>query len=149
MEKKVKIGIIILVIIVVVLISGVLLSVKKPEVEVTEIKFRSLSIPQTSVSFYVTLDINNENFIGGQLTKVEADIFIDNEYIGDAYLEDVFEIAPRDASEITVTLKVTNVPIETLDKMIIQVDVDGIAYLSVSFVNFEVPFSETRDVSIG
>ncbi|UCH89770.1 MAG: LEA type 2 family protein [Thermoplasmata archaeon] len=148
MEKKIFFGIIIVIVIIMVILAGLVLSIKEPAVQVSEIEFKSISILETSISFDVTLRVDNDNLFGATLKKVEADIIIDGTDIGDTYSEEEFEIEAKEISEVTVVLTVTSVPTTILGKSQIQVQVSGTAHVKVSFFDFELPIDKTETVNI-
>jgi LEA14-like dessication related protein len=148
LEKKYCYGIIIAIIAIVIL-AIFFASLDEPGVEVTEIRYKSLSVTDLTVSFYVTLDVDNDNPIGATLTAVEADIYIDDQLIGTSYSEKEFDIGANSVSEVEVVLEVESVPLGVISKSSVEVQVVGTAYLSVSFLDFEVPIDETQIVNIG
>ena len=147
MEKKYCLGIIIVIVIVVIL-AGLYIAVDEPDVTVTRIRYNDMSTSPPSISFYVTLTVFNDNPLGATLKKVEADISIDGKHMGNAYSEDEFDIEANAETEISVVLRVTDVPTDILGKSSVMVRVDGIAYLKVWFFDFEVPFVETSNVEL-
>jgi LEA14-like dessication related protein len=148
MEKKLCYGIVIIVVIIVI-IAGFFISLSEPGVEVTDIRYRSVSLSTFTISFDVYLDIDNDNPIGATLTYVEADIYIDDQLFGTSYSEKEFEIGAGEISQIQVVLDVDNLPLNVINKDTIEVRVLGTAFLKVSFLDFEVPIDKTEVVNIG
>jgi LEA14-like dessication related protein len=148
MEKKLFYLIVIAVVIIVIL-AGLFISMNEPGVSVTDIRFKSFSVPETSISFYVDLDIDNDNFVGATLNKVEADIYVDGDFFGTTYSEEDFEIGANEVSPITVVLKISNVPISALSKNSVEVQLIGTAYLKVGLFTFEVPIDKVETVGLG
>lgn len=148
MEKKYCYGIIIIIVAIVIL-AIFFASLDEPGVEVTGIRYKSLSVTDLTVSFYVTLAVDNGNPIGATLTEVEANIYIDGQFIGTSYSEREFDIGANSVSEVEVVLEIESVPIGLISKSSVEVQVVGTAYLKVSFLDFEVPIDETQIVNIG
>ena len=148
LEKK-TLFIIVIIVVIIVILAGFFASLSEPGVEVAGIRFKSVSLSQLSISFYVTLDVDNSNPIGGKLTGVDANVYIDGQFIGTSYSEREFDIDANAVSEVEVVLDVTSVPLGLLTKNSVEVEVEGTTYLKVSFLDFEVPFDETRTVNMG
>ena len=148
MEKKLCYGFVIIIVIIVIL-AGFFMSLSEPGVEVTDIKYRSVSLSTFTISFDVYLDIDNDNPIGAKLTYVEADIYIDDQLFGTSYSEKEFEIGANEISQIQVVLDVDNLPLSIINKNTVEVRVLGTAFLKVSFLDSEVPIDKTEVVNIG
>jgi LEA14-like dessication related protein len=149
MKKKFIYGIIVIIVIIVVILAGLYIAVDEPAIDVKDIQYKSLSLTDPSISFDVTLNINNDNPFGATLRKVEADVYINGDYIGEAFSESEFEIKSNDVSEVVVVLKVRNVPLDIISDDTIDVRVTGTAYLKVALFNFDIPLDETRTVQLG
>jgi LEA14-like dessication related protein len=149
MEKKFIYGVIVIIVIIVVILAGLYIAVDEPTVDVKDIQYKSLSFSEPSISFDVTLNVNNDNPFGATLRRVEADVYINGDYIGETFSESEFEIKSNDVSEVVVVLKVRNVPLDVLSDNTIDVRVTGTAYLKVAMFNFDVPLDETRTVNLG
>ena len=148
MEKKLCYGIIIIVVIILLILAGILLSIDEPDVTVSNIRYKSASISQRYIEFYVDLKVDNDNILGGTLKKVEANVYIDDQHIGFSYSEEEFDIKANSVSDVTVVLRVTSVPSNILSKNEFTVRVVGAAYVKVSFYDYEMPFDESRTIRI-
>jgi LEA14-like dessication related protein len=146
MEKKLC-YVIVIIVAIIVIVAGFFMSLSEPDVQVADIRFKSVSLLTFTISFDVYLDVNNDNPIGATLTYVEADIYIDDQLFGTSYSEKEFEIPAGEITQIQVVLDVDNLPISVINENTIEVRVLGTAFLKVSFLDFEVPIDKTEIVT--
>ena len=144
-KKLLVIGLVLLIIII--SIAAFYASLRKPDVEVTSIRFKSINPEQASITFLVTLDVYNPNIITAKLKSINVDVFIDGQFIGVVDQEVNQDIKASEHTKLTLDFVLYNVPI--IDSREISVKVQGEAKISVWVLDFNVPISETKPVGIG
>jgi LEA14-like dessication related protein len=130
---------IIFVIFVVLIIFLAVFTTREPEAEVTWIRVKAVSI--SSISFEITLEVDNGNIIGGTLNTLEADIYYNDEYIGHARTTEKYDIKALGKSTLKVDLTIDNLP-SSID-ISPEIRAKGTANISVSFLSFDKEFDKT------
>lgn len=150
MEKKKKliIGIILIIILIPLIGLGIYLgSIKKPEVEIEDIRFRSFNPEDPSITFIVTVDVYNPNDISATLKYLDVNVFIDYEFVGVVRQDINKEIKAKEHTKLDLDFVLYNVPIIT--SQVVDVMVRGHAHITVSLLSFNIPIDETKEVHIG
>ena len=150
MEKKKKliIGIVLIIILVPLIGLGIYLgSIKKPDVKIEDIRFRSFNPEAPSITFIVTEDVYNPNDISATLKYLDVNVFIDYEFVGIVRQDINKEIKAKEHTKLDLDFVLYDVPIIT--SQVVEVMVSGHAYITVSLLSFNVPIDETKDVQIG
>jgi LEA14-like dessication related protein len=135
-EKKKTI---IFVILVVLIIFLAIFTTREPGAEVTWIRVKSVST--SSISFEITLEVDNGNIIGGTLNSLKADIYYNDEHIGRARTTKKYDIKALGKSTIKVDLTIDNLP--SAITLFPEIRAKGTANISVSFLSFDKDFDKT------
>jgi len=150
MEKKKKliIGIVLIIILVPIIGLGIYLgSIKKPEVKIEDIRFKSFNIEAPSITFIVTVDVYNPNDISATLKYLDVNVFIDYEFVGIVRQDINKEIKAKEHTKLDLDFVLYDVPIIT--SQVVDVMVRGHASVTVSLLSFNIPIDETKEVQIG
>ncbi len=149
MEKKTKrIVIIVIIIIIIPIISlGAYLStLKKPAVEIEEIKYKSFDPNQLTLTFLVTVDVYNPNDISAKLKYIDVDVYIEGQFTGLVRQDVNEEIKGKEHTKLDLDFVLYNVPY--IQAREIEVRVNGIARVTVFLLTFSIPLDETQVVEI-
>lgn len=130
---------VIFVILVVMIIFLAIFATREPEAEVRWIRVKSVST--SSISFEITLEVDNGNIIGGTLNTLEADIYYNDEYIGHARTTEKYDIKAMGKSTLKVDLRIDNLP-STITPFP-TIHAKGTANISVFFLSFDKDFDKT------
>lgn len=133
MEKKWVKGIIAVVVIATLIFMAILATLKKPEVQVSSVRLHRIG--EGYVDLKLRLDVINDNVIGGRLKKIEADTYVEGDYLGPAFTEEEFDVPAMKTSRIEVILRVNHV-VQPSDR----IRAKGIAYIEIFGLTFRVPF---------
>lgn len=136
-EKKKPI---IFVIFVVIILLLVVLITREPEATITNIRVKEVTT--TFITFEITLDVENGNIIGGTLNYLEADIFYNDEDIGQAKTIRKYEIKAMGTSTLKVDLTIDNLP-SRITPLNPKIRAKGTANISISFLTFDKEIDET------
>ena len=130
---------VIFVILVVLIIFLTIFTTREPEAEVTWIRVKSIST--SSISFEITLEVDNGNIVGGTLNSLEVDIYYNDEYIGHARTTEKYDIKALGKSTIKVDLTIDNLP--SAITLFPEIRAQGTANISVFFLSFDKDFDKT------
>jgi len=127
-------------------IIGILISIDEPEVEVQSISLPDpTTVTQGYLKFDLTLKVYSDNFFNAKLTRLRANIFVNDQDIGDATTNREFEIPGGQAAIIIVELTIDNIPSLSPDELFKpRITAIGTADIEVAFMDFSIDF--THDV---
>jgi LEA14-like dessication related protein len=98
------------------------------------------------IKLKLTFTIHNPNIIGGTLKKVDADVYLNDVFVGPAYTTEHFDIRAAGDSKIEIHLIVTK-PQDMPEQLLpLKIKALGKAIITVFFSDFEIPFDKTETV---
>jgi len=158
--------------IVMILILGLSIAViflypSKPDIEIKSISLEDvvwddsilLKLP-TALHIELEITVTNENALGATVDRVEGKAYLDdnkspgdNDYIGDFSVETPFDVPGNSKVDVPVDFYLRDLPSprkasNILTSGTIFIRTAGNVYLSVSFIDFSVPFDETEKVEV-
>lgn len=124
----------VIIVVIIILLTAIILTTREPEVEIRAIKLKSYSVSETWILFEITLKVTNHNIIGGTLNSLEANIYVNGDYIGHARTTEKFDINAMGDSTIRVDLRIDNLPSPLIP---IKIRAKGTANVSVFFLSWD------------
>ena len=148
MKKKNKFIFLIIIVLVIIIASmGMFLSnLKKPDVYIKDIKFKSINLNKASITFLVQIDAYNPNDISTTLNSIDVDVYIDSQFIGIVNQELNEELKAKEHTILELDFILHNIPLLTSND--INVNMKGFVKITVFTLQFNVDVEETKNVEI-
>jgi len=144
--KKKTLFIVLLILIPLIGIGAFVASIKDPAVDIVDIRFSSLSLSKGTMTFIVTVDVDNPNRVGATLESVDVKVSVDDQYTGAVDHDVGKKISARSTTQVELEFVLKNVPVIT--STTVDVTVKGTVDLSVSFLSFTKDIHKTERVEL-
>lgn len=132
MNKSIKVAIMVAIVVVLVIAAGAavfVMSLKTPDTSVDSVVLKSLDLNAKTMTFLVTLIINNPNSISIELEDIQVNIYVDQQYVGVINQTVNRQLASGADTKVEVDMVASNAPAPASSK--INVEVKGVAHAKV------------------